>query len=116
MPVVLSELMLKARQPAVTAPANFLRLSSANARFRGVWHSPQCASASARYAPRFHSGLFDVSGANRVSGLNSADQKPIAQRWLNGNVSVFSGAAARTGGRLNRKALIASPSASLVWG
>ena len=34
--------------------------------------------------------------------LNSADQKPIAQRWLNGNASVFAGGVARTGGRLNR--------------
>jgi len=48
MPVALSELMLKARQPAVSAPPNFLRLSTANARFLGVWHSPQCARASAR--------------------------------------------------------------------
>src|SRR5215470_11198812 len=102
MPVFLSEEMFKARQPAVTAPANFLRLSSAKARLRGVWHSPQCAKASTRYAPRFHSGLFDVSGAKRVSGLNTVDQNSIAQRWLNGNESVFSGAAARTGGRLNR--------------
>src|SRR4051794_4042284 len=101
-PVALSEEMLKARQPAVSAPPNFLRLLSANARFRGVWHSPQCASASARYAPLFHSGLFDVSGSKRVSGLNSADQKIIAQRWLNGNVSVLAGGAARTGARLNR--------------
>ena len=50
---------------------------------------------------RFHSGLFEVSGAKRVSGLNTADQNSIAQRWLNGNDSVFSGAFARTGGRLN---------------
>src|SRR6476620_12175786 len=102
MPVALSEVMLKACQPAATAPANFLRLSSAKARLRGVWHSPQCAKASARYAPRFHSGLFEVSGAKRVSGLNTADQNIIAQRWLNGNDSVFSGALARTAGRLNR--------------
>src|ERR1700739_1474660 len=68
-PVALSEEMLKARQPAVSAPANFLRLSSANARFRGVWHSPQWASASARYAPLFHSGDFALSGMNRVWGL-----------------------------------------------
>jgi hypothetical protein len=27
-----------------------------------------------------------------VSGLNAADQNIIAQRWLNGNLSVFSGA------------------------
>src|SRR3954465_14885846 len=98
-PVALSEEMLKARQPAVTAPANFLRLSSAKARLRGVWHSPQCASASTRYAPRFHSGLFDVSGVKRVSGLNTADQNSIAQRWLNGNESVFSGAVYRPGGK-----------------
>src|SRR5689334_15137026 len=37
-PVALSEEMLNARQPAVMAPANLLRLSSANARLRGVWH------------------------------------------------------------------------------
>src|SRR5450631_1057398 len=102
MPVVLSELILKARHPAVSAPTNFLRLLSANARFRGVWHSPQWASASARYAPLFHSGLFEVSGSNRVSGLNSSDQKAIAQRWLNGNISVLGGGTARTGARLNR--------------
>src|SRR3569623_2015168 len=101
-PVALSEEMLKARQPAVMAPANFLRLSSAKPRLRGVWHSPQCASASARYAPLFHSGLFDVSGANRVSGLNTADQNIIAQRWLNGNESVLSGALPRTAGWLDR--------------
>src|SRR5271154_5224761 len=101
-PVALSELILNARQPAVIAPANFRRLSSAKARFRGVWHSPQWASASARYAPLFHSGLFDVSGSNLVSGLNSADQNIIPQRWLNGNASVLAGAAACTAGRLNR--------------
>src|SRR3954447_24252729 len=101
-PVALSDEILKARQPAVIAPANFLRLSSAKPRLRGVWHSPQCASASTRYAPRFHSGLFDVSGAKRVSGLNTADQTIMAQRWLNGNDSVFSGGFARTAGRLNR--------------
>ena len=36
------------------------------------------------------------------SGLNTADQNSIGQRWLNGNDSVFAGAGARTGGRLNR--------------
>src|SRR3974377_1168678 len=80
MPVFLSELMLNAFQPAVTAPANFLRLSGAKARLRGVWHSPQCASAAAREAPRFHSGLCAVLGAKRIFGLNASDQKNTDQR------------------------------------
>src|SRR3981081_1039449 len=99
--------MLKARQPAVTAPANLLRLFNANARFRPVWHSPQCASASTRYAPLFHSAVFVVLGSKRVSGLKKADQNRIAHRWLNGNASVFGGGTVFTGARLNRKALIA---------
>src|SRR5258707_14328023 len=82
-PVLLSELMLNARQPAVTAPANFLRLSSAKARLRGVWQSPQWASASTRYAPLFHSALFELSGANRGPGLNTSDPNTMAHRSLN---------------------------------
>src|SRR5258708_34721355 len=98
--------MLKARQPAVTAPANFLRLFSANARFRGVWHSPQCAIASARQAPLFHSGLFEPSGSKRLSVLHSADQRIMAQRWLKGSVREIAATDARAGGNLNQSAVI----------
>src|ERR1700692_1452656 len=102
MPEPLSDVMLKACQPAATAPANFLPLSSAKPRFLGVWHSPQCASASAIYAPLFHSGLRSGLGAKRASALNSVDQNTISQRWLNGKANVLSGAAACTAGRLKR--------------
>src|ERR1700693_2154561 len=102
MPEPLSEVMSKACQSAVTAPANFLPLSKAKARLLGVWHSPQWASASAIYAPLFHSGLRSVLGAKRASALNSVDQNTISQRWLNGNASVLPGAVACTAGRLKR--------------
>src|SRR6478736_9915965 len=100
--------MLNARQPAVTAPLNLLRLLSAKARLRGVWHSPQCASASLRYAPRFHSALRALFGSKRRSALKSAAQMPSAQRWLKGNDSELLLAGACTGARLNKYALIAS--------
>jgi FMN-dependent NADH-azoreductase len=40
--------MLYAFQPSTTAPANSDPLFVARSRLRGVWHSPQCASARAR--------------------------------------------------------------------
>src|SRR5262249_41765284 len=98
----LSELILKAYHPPATAPRNLFLLSSAKAKLRGVWHSPQCASASAIYAPLFHSGLCAVLGSNRRFSLKNADQKAISQRWLNGKASVFSTGAVCTAGKLNK--------------
>ena len=43
------------------------------------------------------------------------DQKLISQRWLNGNESVLVGRGDSTGGKLNRYALIASASSSVMY-
>ena len=48
-------------QSSIVAPAYASSAFPAPSRLRGVWQPPQSLRPSARYAPRFHSSLFDGS-------------------------------------------------------
>ncbi len=95
MPVALSELMLKARQPAVERACEFLPVVE---RERQIARRVAFAAMRQRFgeigAADSIPAVFEISGSKRVSGLNSADQKIMAQRWLNGKISVLAGGAA----------------------
>src|SRR6202008_2575435 len=102
MPVSLSEVMLYAFHPSTTAPAYFLPLFVANIRLRGGWPSPQCASASARYDPRFHAASWAAEGSHCLVGINKSFQALSTYRWLKGKTSVLSAFREVTGCKVER--------------